>query len=287
MPTNAAGIEGRMEVQREKRRPPGRVFPSASMTQRRGPAEICVSEAPIERANRSGVGAGRAVWVHARLSAVTRAAMRELEAALDALPLFPLPAVLFPGALMPLHVFEPRYRAMVRDALATNGALAVVFVTDAADVDAHGHPRIASLAGAGVIADHAELPNGRYNILVQGIARVHLEELPFLPPYRRARGRIIETSASDVPATDIAALRAAAAAFAARVREKEPRFELHLPADADAAAITDLCAHHLVLDARERQTLLETADLAVRARRTTEALVIQRVALSTDRRDMN
>jgi Lon protease-like protein len=219
---------------------------------------------------------------------VKRPSARELEPALDALPLFPLPAVLFPGALMPLHVFEPRYRAMIKDALATHGALAVVLVTDPEAKDEHGHPRIAAIAGAGLIVDHAELPNGRFNILVEGRARVRLEELPFVPPYRRARARVIaQTSVDDVAPAEVAALRAAAVAFATRVREREPRFELSLPRDIAAGALADLCAHHLVLDPRERQALLELEDPAARVRRTTEILVVQRLALSNDRRDMN
>ena len=195
--------------------------------------------------------------------------------------------MLFPGALMPLHVFEPRYRAMIKDALAGHGALSVVFITDPASVDEHGHPRIAEIAGAGLIVDHAELPNGRYDILVEGRARVRLEELPFVPPYRRARARILQPPATPVAPADITALRAAAMSFASRVREREPRFELSLPNDIAGDALADLCAHHLVLDARERQTLLELEDPVERARRTTEILVVQRLALSTDQRDMN
>src|SRR3954462_2326372 len=104
--------------------------------------------------------------------------LRDLGPALSALPLFPLPTVLFPGAMLPLHIFEPRYRAMIRDALDTHRALAVVLITDPNTLDEHGHPVIAEIAGAGVIVDHAELPSGRFNILVRGRARVRLEELP-------------------------------------------------------------------------------------------------------------
>src|SRR5262249_36038830 len=81
----------------------------------------------------------------ARLGAVDTPAsggLRDLAPALPALPLFPLPTVLFPGALLPLHIFEPRYRAMVREVLDGHRVLAVVFVTDAGQLDAHGHPAI-------------------------------------------------------------------------------------------------------------------------------------------------
>ena len=102
----------------------------------------------------------------------------DLAPALTALPLFPLPqTVLFPGALLPLHVFEPRYRALVRDVLKTHRSLSVVLITDPGQIDEHGHPAIAPVAGVGIIIDHAELPGGRYNILLRGRARVALAEL--------------------------------------------------------------------------------------------------------------
>ncbi len=202
--------------------------------------------------------------------------LRDLAPALASLPLFPLPTVLFPGALMPLHVFEPRYRAMVRDVLDTHRALAVVLITGPDDLDEHGHPRIASVASAGIIVDHVELPTGRFNILVRGRARVSLEELPFKEtPYRRARATVLTPPPCEVPAADLSALVSAATAFTARVRERDQSFQLPLPKDAPAGTVADLCAHHLVLDAGER------------VRRVAEALALQRLALSGDPRQMN
>jgi ATP-dependent Lon protease len=219
----------------------------------------------------------------------TSGKLRDLAPALSALPLFPLPTVLFPGALLPLHIFEPRYRAMIRDVLESHRALAVVLVTDPKSVDRHGHPAIASIAGAGVIVDHSELPSGRYNILVRGRARVRLEELPFVEPYayRRARASVLTPPPTDVPRSDLTALVSAATAFTARVRERDPSFEFSLPRDAPAALIADLCAHHLVLDSRERQKILETLDPVPRIRRVAEALAVQRLTLSNDPRDIN
>jgi len=211
----------------------------------------------------------------------------DLLPALAALPLFPLPTVLFPGAMLPLHIFEPRYRAMIRDALDTHRALAVVFVTDPTRVDEHGHPEIARIAGAGVIVDHAELPSGRFNILLKGRARVALDELPFVKPYRRARATVITPPPGEVGANDLSALISAASSFATRVRERDPSFELTLPRDAPATVLADLCAHHLILDAKERQAVLETLDPTARVRRVAEVLTLQRLGLSSDPRDVN
>ncbi|MEO7328358.1 MAG: LON peptidase substrate-binding domain-containing protein, partial [Minicystis sp.] len=195
---------------------------------------------------------------------------RDLLPALGALPLFPLPTVLFPGAMLPLHIFEPRYRAMIRAALDTHQTLAVVLVTDANKVDAHGHPEIAAIAGVGVIIDHAELPSGRFNVLLRGRARVHLDELPFVSPYRRARATVLIPPPGEVTQNELSSLISAAAAFTARVRQRDPSFELSLPKDAPAGMMADLCAHALILDARERQSILETLDVPTRVRRVAE-----------------
>jgi Lon protease-like protein len=214
--------------------------------------------------------------------------LRDLAPALSALPLFPLPTVLFPGALMPLHIFEPRYREMIRDVLDSHRALAVVQIADPEARDEHGHPAIARVAGAGVIIDHVELPSGRFNVLVRGRARVSLEELPFGDkPYRRARATVITAPPGEVPPSDLHTLVSAAAAFAARVRERDPSFDFSLPKDAAAGLVADLAAHHLVLDARERQAALETLDVGERVRRVADVLALQRLALSHDPRDMN
>ena len=214
--------------------------------------------------------------------------LRDLGPSLSALPLFPLTTVLFPGAMLPLHIFEPRYRTMIRDVLDTHQTLAVVMVTNPDITDEHGHPQLASIAGIGMIMDYAELPSGRFNILIRGRARVRLQELPFgSKPYRQARATIIDPLAGEVPSTDLSALISSATAFAQRVRERDPSFEFPLPKDAPASLIADLCAHHLILDARERQAILETLDTADRVRKVAASLAVQRMALAHDPMDIN
>ncbi len=223
------------------------------------------------------------------MDAPTPSSVRDLAPALDALPIFPLPqTVLFPGALLPLHVFEPRYRAMVKDCLATHKAMAVALISETGERDVHKHPAIEKVAGIGVIIDHVELHDGRYNILLHGRARGRLEELPFVPPYRRARAAILNCPPGDPPQRDVAALLASAAAFAADIRSRDPEFDFRIPPHATPAAACDLAAHHMILDARERQSILETLDVTVRLRRTTEALALQHAALpGTTRGPMN
>jgi len=212
----------------------------------------------------------------------------DLLEALQALPLFPLPnTVLFPGALLPLHIFEPRYCAMVKGALEAHRSMAVVMIVDERPIDAFGHPEIAPVAGLGTILDHAELPGGRYNILLKGRARVRLSELPFEPPYRRAAADVLVPPDEEITQSELSALVSTATAFAQFVRERDREFEFRLPRDAKPALLADLCAHHLVLDARERQAILETLSPRARARRVVEALAMQRHTLAPGGRELN
>jgi ATP-dependent Lon protease len=204
----------------------------------------------------------------------------QLEAALFEMPFFPLPqVVLFPEALLPLHVFEPRYRALVSDCLASHKVFAVALITDPARPDARGNVPVAEIAGAGLIVEHHGLPDGRSTLLLHGQARVRLEELPFVPPYRRARATLLRDQPFDVDATDRAALLASATAFSGEIHKQDRRFTLRLPADATAGALADLCAHHLLVDTSVRQALLAETDPRVRVRTVTAELALQHATL--------
>src|ERR1700693_3057002 len=95
--------------------------------------------------------------------------------ALPTLPIFPLPgAVLLPHALVPLHIFEPRYRKMTKDC---EGGLRVLALANIPDDHAAGErpPRVAPVIGVGLLAKVEPLPDGRFNILLRGVRRAGLE----------------------------------------------------------------------------------------------------------------
>src|SRR5438270_10086042 len=107
------------------------------------------------------------------------------------LPIFPLPDVtFFPHTLLPLHVFEARYRAMVIDALERDRRLAVVKLRPGYEATYAGKPEVHPVAGLGEIVSCERLSTGRYNILLRGESRVRLEqELPSDTLYRLVRAR--------------------------------------------------------------------------------------------------
>ncbi|MGH9442673.1 MAG: LON peptidase substrate-binding domain-containing protein [Thermoanaerobaculia bacterium] len=110
------------------------------------------------------------------------------------IPLFPLPGVvLFPGTLLPLHVFEPRYRALVAHALETDRLIGMAMISAADPEIEPGRPAIHELGGAGKIVESELLEDGRYNIILEGSFRFRIvrEETP--GPYRSAMVEVAPT----------------------------------------------------------------------------------------------
>lgn len=108
---------------------------------------------------------------------------------LSQLRIFPLPnVVLFPAVRLPLHIFEPRYREMTRDALASNGVIAMVLLQADPASDPREQPPVYAVGCAGRIVEHEELPDGRFNLILEGHTRVRIrQELQTGEAFRRVR----------------------------------------------------------------------------------------------------
>ena len=111
---------------------------------------------------------------------------QRVERELQRLAIFPLPgAVLLPYALIPLHVFEPRYRKLVRDCQAGAGVMALANIPPDAVRERKDPPRVLPVIGAGILARVDPLADGRSNIVVRGVLRARIvDELPAQEPYR-------------------------------------------------------------------------------------------------------
>ena len=88
--------------------------------------------------------------------------------------MFPLSAVLFPHASIPLHVFEPRYRDLMRDCLAADARFGVVLIERGSEVG--GGDERSTLGTRGVITKSVELPDGRWVLEIEGEARIEVDE---------------------------------------------------------------------------------------------------------------
>jgi hypothetical protein len=187
---------------------------------------------------------------------------------LSRLPIFPLPqTVFFPHTLLPLHIFEPRYRKMTADVLANDLPMAIAQLTGDGS-DSFGVPNVHPVAGLGRILEHRRLPDGRYYLLLQGLARVRIEEELDTPePYRIVRAGLLEDEYPLDPHSLVVA-RATLQSFVLGLSRTQPRIASALAeilkATDEPSVIADVIASLLITDAEERQRLLETPRVDLR-----------------------
>jgi uncharacterized protein len=180
-----------------------------------------------------------------------------LTEACAALPLFPLPGMVFlPHTLLPLHVFEPRYRALIVDAMAADGVLAVPQLL-AAETPGAPPPPVARVVGVGRIVQHQEMPDGRSNIVLAGIGRARiLAEIAGDAPYRVAMAEALAP-----PRPDAGLARPRLLGSLAALAQREPAVagpvRSLLERDVVTPALCAAVAHMLLRDPRDRQAFLE------------------------------
>src|SRR6266540_5148202 len=105
----------------------------------------------------------------------------------DLLPLFPLPnVVLFPNVFLPLHIFEPRYREMIADALDSDRMIGMVLLRPGWERDYEGRPPVYPVGCSGVITHVEHYRDGRYDIVLRGLDRFRIVEEDSARSYRRA-----------------------------------------------------------------------------------------------------
>ena len=192
---------------------------------------------------------------------------RGLSRALRRMPLFPIEdVVLFPDSMIPLHIFEVRYRKMVRDVLGSNRLVAISLQLERENLENDAAPRVAQ-----------ELPDGRFNLVVRGRARIGIdEELASNEPYRLIAAHEIPddvaTKGSDIREAD-AALRALVTGLAESIPDGGELLKHVAAAQDTPAALANVIAASLIADTKARQRLLETTDVFERLERLSDEVV--------------
>ena len=198
-----------------------------------------------------------------------------METALLRVPVFPLAgALLFPGSQLPLHIFEPRYRAMVRDALASDRLIAMVQPRDEAEP-----PALFEVGCIGRIGACEELEDGRYNIVLEGLSR-----------FRIAREAAVDTLYRQIDA-DRSVFVEDEDQVLAMVQRAEIEREARRYADAlgyrvewdavsrlDDEMLVNGIAQIAPLDPGSKQALLEATDIVERADLLVQFMQFQRMA---------
>ena len=186
-------------------------------------------------------------------------------------PLFPLPNVVhFPHTWLPLHIFEPRYRAMIEDALDSDRLIAMALLrpnqetaydTKFADV----HPVVC----LGRIAVEEKLPDGRFNLALRGLCRARIEsELKSNQPYRTAELTLLSDFYPSEPTIDRRHRQRELLAGATEILpelQSDPLLHQLLDAEIPLGVLCDVLAHSLGLSTLDAQLLLEESDVDLRS----------------------
>ena len=194
---------------------------------------------------------------------------------LSCVPLFPLPnVVLFPRAVLPLHVFEERYKEMTADALAGDRQVAMALLKPGWEKNYYHRPEIEPVVCVGTILSHEKLPDGKYNFLLQGHTRARVVREFGDGPYRVARLEpLAESVAMEIDLSD--ERRRLDRLFRAALLGGTPvgrQFRRLLSGTARTADVADLVAFNYVEDVALKQSLLEDPDVRQRVRRVIDAV---------------
>lgn len=198
------------------------------------------------------------------------------------IPLFPLGVVLFPHMPLPLHVFEERYRAMLRDCEERGTGFGVVAIREGGEVG--GRATTHSVGTLAQLRRVERLDDGRYNILVVGATRYRITRTSPGRPYVVAEVEYLEDSAGD-GAAGAALVRRVGAAFreyAATLRRlaDEPVTDLDLPDEPEL--LSYLVSATLQVETRHKQPLLEIDSAEQRLRAC--LVLLRREAVLLDQR---
>jgi Lon protease-like protein len=213
---------------------------------------------------------------------------RAIARALRHLPVFPLPdVVMFPHALMPLHIFEPRYRKLTRDALAGNRLMGLALLIED-EIEGEPPPRFAPVLGVGEIVMAQEMPDGRFNLVLRGRTRVRFDrELPTEEPYRLIAATELPDDAAGTPA-DLgdaeSSLRSLIFGLADALPEGGELLKQVVSAQTSPAELVNVVAAALVADTGSRQRLLETTDILARIEAVSDEVAAVTARVAPDRK---
>lgn len=204
----------------------------------------------------------------------------------DKIAVMALPnAVLFPQAVLPLHVFEPRYRQMLKDALETHRMFSIALMREDPG-SGQPEPRPCDVGCVGIVSASFQLPDGTSNVLLQGLRRVHFREfLPSMPYPIAAIEPLATTHAQDDETEVLGSLIGKMAKLRAAAGKNAPKCLLEaLAGISDAEKRADLVSFTLLANLREKQQLLETLDLRLRLQKLVQCLERQIKQLKLQKR---
>jgi Lon protease-like protein len=183
-------------------------------------------------------------------------------------PIFPLPnVVFFPKTLLPLHIFEERYRAMTREALSGDRWIVMVLLREGWQGSYEGNPAVHDVACLGKIETSEELDDGKFNIVLSGVSRVRLLREVRNSPYRLAEVELLEDLPWTEESLDVVRRRNHIAGLFTRFTELVTDGKYRAPElvpQLNFEAMVHLVAASVDLPVEQKQSILELDDVRQR-----------------------
>jgi ATP-dependent Lon protease len=187
--------------------------------------------------------------------------------------LFPLPnLVMFPHVLQPLHVFEPRYREMIEEALADDRLIAMALLSPGWEENYEGRPPISAMACLGQIVSYHKLKDGSYNVLLLGVERVQLiRELEPTKSFREAEVKVCEDFYPPEAAAERAVLHRelghALLKILPRLPQAQEQLDQLMAADLQLGVLADIISYLLDVQLLDKESLLSEVNVHVRVKK--------------------
>ncbi|WP_447969997.1 LON peptidase substrate-binding domain-containing protein [Nitrospira sp. M1] len=192
----------------------------------------------------------------------------------DIIPFFPLPnVVFFPHTYLPLHIFEPRYRAMIEDTVAKGDCIGMALLKDGWETQYYQAPPIHELGCVGRIVSAEKLSDGRFNIVLKGLCRGRYDEQSVVTPYRQAKLQLLPDTQESLTLESPTRTKLVEMAVSyLDLKKANDLSELLTSENLEDGVLVNSLSAGLDLTPLEKQFLLEAEHLSQRARRLTDLL---------------
>jgi Lon protease-like protein len=201
--------------------------------------------------------------------------LEELRGFPRVIPVFPLSGVvLFPGALLPLHIFEPRYREMVRDVVAGDGLVSLGLLLPCGSAEYEQKPPFHPTVCVGKVVHHESLDADRFNIALLGLSAAHAVAADGARPYRVAELELLADRADYTTRhlTQLDTVLKGSLPGGTSLDALKEQMKAIVPGDQIGAAMVNTCALAAPVLPAQKLELLEERSLARRAERLIELL---------------
>ena len=192
--------------------------------------------------------------------------IKNLDSFSGIVPVFPLSTVVFfPNTLLPLHIFEQRYRDMLTDTLNSEKAIVMALLKPGWEKNYYENPEVFDIAGMGKIVSSETFKDGRSNIVLYGLKRIKIMEIIEEKPYRKAKVEILEDRKITFDSDYRERLNQLITDWNSMLGDKEKKHKISINTLLPLENLTDVLASVLITNVFEKQQLLEETDVEIRA----------------------